>query len=603
MTRPSLVIKRARLLAAVLLAPAAAAAQTIPPLTVLVDASGSVRGFYETGAMDVLVTQLRDKPTDRAYSAVYRRGPEGVEGDVLPYAGRSDAIGGLTLLWRTLEDYLPEARPGEVIALVTDNIQDAGGLADEQRDIRAFYEVLRDDARFSHIFVLPLRRDFHGPLYGSDGRTRIGTYTGERGLVVYLLAYHVSSQAPILALAHEVARRLDTRAVRMKPYAGDVPVSAIVDTVATRALHPGGACDDRPLVPIAGNSKVLERADAVDEGRPFGGSFVVRLSSQMEGVSLDSPLVNASIPQEFRMDLAGVRGKVVVTPDPPRLGAELAPGDTTSVRLSVCFPNGLRFDTAQAVQQRLANARDRAGWFEGAVRVELTIPRRDLRLDSALRSEYSVSDPAFFTSLDPNYHRRIFGLEEAFRVLAPPSVIVTTRVDDYHVRFRVNLPLGRAVRRILGGLLATALAAALLLLALRKRAFQLRDDGGGHFHFQAHRKAHRRSARLMDDPLDFLDEDGADADEGTPFSLGWFGGYPVPVNGQTAGTIRNLPVFGPRLRARGSYRVNGNGRVLLLRSSGTSFSLAPAENGAGGEFGRDDEPTTAWNDTWDRSPA
>lgn len=584
-----------------------AAAQAPPvPLSVLVDASGSTRGFYDTGAMDELVATLRSGGADRAFSAVYRRAPSGgVLGGIAPFTGRRDEVGTLTLLWHALTDYLPSARPGEVVAFITDNIQDSGGLDDEQRDVHEFYEVLRDDARFSHVYVIPLRRPFLGPLYGRDGVSRLGTYDGERGLLVYLLAYRAVSPEPVQTLARTVAARLGSNAIRMKPY-DTAPVAALVDTAATRRLPADAACDARPLVPVPGDSGILERREPVGEGQPFGGTFVVRLSSRMEGVSLDRPQVRPSIPDAFRMDLGAVTGPVRVTSDPPQLKAELAPGDTISVRLSVCFPSGLRFDTAQEVQRRLANASVRAATFEGGVRIELTIPQRDLRLQDTLRSEYSVSDPAFFTSLDPALHRRIFGLEEAFRVLAPPSVTVTTRVQDYHIRFRANLPIGGAFRRILTWLLGLLAVGALIwLLFVRSGGFLLSDEGGGSFHFRALRAQRKGRTRRDEDPLDFLEEsDGrGEEEDGTPFSLGWLGSYPVRLDGRVVARIRDLPLLGPRVRASGSHRLNGGARVLSLNPAGTSFHLAPTDPTA--EAARrngDSDPggTGAWADTWDR---
>ncbi|MDB4949782.1 MAG: hypothetical protein JWM27_2431 [Gemmatimonadetes bacterium] len=576
-----------------------------PPLSVLVDASGSLRGYHETGAMDELVGSLRRAGADRTYSMAYRATASGeVMGGIAPYAGAADPNGALTLLGRGLREYLVYARPGEVIALVTDNVQDAGTLRQEEQDIGAFYQLLRDEPRFTHVSLLPLRRPFSGFLYGGGGKSSIGRYEGQRGLVVYVIGYRTVSEGAAQRVAGRIAQALGTRAIRMKPF-DQAPLEATVDTAATRLLPSGGACNGSPLLPARDAPGILEPRTRVEEGQPFGGVFVLRLRSGLEGVSLDQPTLQVAITEPFRMKLAN-SSSPVVTANPPRLNAQLAPGGTTSATVTICFPRGLRFDTAAAVREQLATATEATGTFAGGIRVGLRLPQRDLRLTEDLRAEYSVSDPRFFTDTAASYHQRIFKLDEAFRVLAPASVTVSTQVRDYHVRFPVVLPLGPVGSKLLTWVAPILLFLLLAWALLRRRTFVLHDDHLGNF-VVAPRSYGVRARRVGRDEasalIDGAPEEG-DGIGGTPLSLRRLQAHLLLVQGLPAGTLR-LGILGALgVRAGAGYLVDGERTRMELGAGEASFALVRAGQDAeapGPSGERSDGVAEAWVDSWSRA--
>jgi hypothetical protein len=579
-----------RTLASLLLATAAAFAPPLgaqrPPLTVLVDGSGSMRGFGTE--LVRMVNGLRTGSDDLAYAFTYTAQEDAApRGGIAPFDPAAFGAGNVTLLWRGLSDYLSDpSRPGELIALVTDNVQDAGGHPREEQDVGEFYDELARDGRVGTVYVLPLRLPFNGTLYGAHGAPAIGPYQGERGLVVYLVARVGVAEPHVRQAAGALARQLASEPIRMKPY-DTAPVRAWVDTAASRVAAANDTCGGAPLVPAPGEEGVLERAGAQPGGRPFGGTFVVRLRSELEGVSLSRPEVHPGVVEDFRFTDFVAEGRPVVQATPPRLQATFAPGDSAAVAVRVCFPRGVVFDTSPRSLARYVFLRRPHGRYEGNVRIGLRTAQSELQLAERVRERFSTVDPAFFTSTHPDLHQRVYGLERAFRRLAPPSVTVDVPLD-YRVRFAVRYPQWPAVVLVLAVLAVAALLALATWLLLRGGLYRLQEMGPGAFYAEAARPA-RRAARdggggdLLLEPSR-ASRGGADA--GRLVRLRPWSGCPLHLNGVEAAVIRARPFVGSVVVARPGFSVDG-ARARPLNPGGTSFSLAPIAPGPGRGEGAD----------------
>jgi hypothetical protein len=542
-----------------------------------------MRGFFATGAVPRLIERLRPVGADRFFSFSYGTAREGV----YPFDAVPVEWGSRTLLWRGLSTYLREsARPGEVVALVTDNIQDAGAMQEEQHDVRQFYDALRASSDISHVYVLPLRLPFDGLLFGRDGTTPIGNYAEERGLVVYLITHGAVPEARIHPLAGRVAQAVGARAVRMKPF-DTAPVEAVVDTALSRRAAASAQCPSQPLVPLPGEVGVLGRSEPVREKTPFGGTFVVRLRSAMEGVTLAQPHVSAAtIPSSFRLTGATVSGEPRIYADPPRLQTDLGPGESAQVNVSVCFRQGLRFSSREAFW-KFVTMREPVGTYEGKVTVRLETPRGDLHLADAVHQEFSVVDPAFFTRTDTALHHRVFRLEYAFREIAPEQVQMVIPID-YRVRFLVRYPRGPLLA-VLVGLLAAAIAAWLLIRALvGSRGYLLAEEGPGRLYFGAASPARRDGVATggAADPGGFLAVPAAGSPTGLgggrPVSISFLRPHLVRLDGRPAAVIRRLPLAGVQVTARPGFLIDGRVRKKTLSPQGTAFWIGSAAE-AGGE--------------------
>lgn len=543
------------------------------PLTVLVDGSGSMTGFLATGATRRLVEKLSALGADRSYAFTYTATPDGaVRGGLAPFTVEPSTPGNVTLLWRGLQAYLDDARDGELIAMVTDNVQDPGAAASEARDVRQFYTALAGSARLPIVYVIPLRLPFDGILYGRAGA--LGRYRDLRGLVVYLIAVQPADAAKVRARAEQIARSLGGAPVRMQPY-DKAPVTAVIDTAETRLVsgESASSCPTVPLGPDPRTPGVLVARRTVRQGTPFGAVFVVRLQSQMEGVTLARPTFSAAITDDFGFPEFVAAGSPEVIPTPPRLETDLEPGDSTSIRVRVCFSNGVRF----AKNQRFSTAGRRGGEYEGEVTVGLNVPRADLRLAEDVRNEFSVLDPSFFSSLEPALHRRVYGLEYAFRSLAPDDVQIEHTVQG-RLRFAVQLPLGPLVwllARIAG---LVALLAGGLWLLLRSHAYRLVAEGAGAYRLSPVRRSRGRARPATRDPFDGWAGSGSDlpSDEGRVVQVSIRNGYPLTDGGTTVARLRYVPLRGPAVAAAAGFLIDGERRRRQLPASGGRFTVGRA---------------------------
>jgi hypothetical protein len=564
------------LTAMAVLQPARSAIAQSSRVTVLVDGSGSMTGFFTTGALPRLLQQLENVGADRVHAFTYHATPGGVvSGGLTTAMPATGTAGNVTLLGRALTDYLPRARDGEIVVMITDNVQDVGAAATEARDVRAFYDALTANPRLSYVHVVPLRLAFDGTLYGPRGA--IGPYDDLRGVAAYLITVGEVDAAQNREQIRELAAAIGGSPIRMKPYRS-APVVATIDTAATRLLAAPdtGACPLVPLRPAADSPSVLVATRRVREGKPFGGVFAVRLDSRLEGVALSRPTVSASVTEAFAFTNFVAEGDAQVTPTPPRLQTNLEPGDSAAVRITICFPNGVRF----APNQALATSSQAGGRYEGTVTVGLRVPRTDLQLADQVKAAFSVTDSAFFTSGDPRLHRRIFGLEYAFRSLAPESVEIEQAVDG-RLRFEVSVPAGPFLR-LVGSVLGILLLLAVLGWALtRSHGYQLIDEDGGRYRLTPIRRrqpprGRRTSEEPLQEPLFMPRHTPAAVDEGQLVRLSLLRVHPLRLNGADAGHLRYVTLVGPRVSTAAGFSVDG-ARSRALGVGGGAFTLSRSD--------------------------
>lgn len=129
---------------------------------IYIDGSGSMKGFFDSGAVIEINTKLYDVfsslhlvPTSQVFISP-RGGKTSVQG-IEPFIARP-SWGAET----RLDEALGLAGEKEIIALVTDNVQDAGESA--QTSTRVFYQGL-ESAQIESVLLCPYQAPFNGPLY------------------------------------------------------------------------------------------------------------------------------------------------------------------------------------------------------------------------------------------------------------------------------------------------------------------------------------------------------------------------------------------------------------------------------------------------------
>lgn len=231
-----------------------------PPLRVLVDGSGSMRGFVTSGALDDLVRRVEASGAAAGWNTGTRvfHAETAQEMDLSGWAEwRNDPTWGeATPLVRALTTGLQGARG---LVLVTDNFQDPAGSG-EAEGVAEVYAALRE-AGIHRAYFVPELLEFDGNVdLGSSKRTPAGArpadlltqmkedtdprfvgqigsprwvelpdgrafwktpYKGKRGLAVYLILMDSALGAEFEALASSLTESRNLPALLVWPLAGD----------------------------------------------------------------------------------------------------------------------------------------------------------------------------------------------------------------------------------------------------------------------------------------------------------------------------------------------------------------------------------------------
>ena len=408
---------------------------------ILVDASGSMQGFFATGTIYDLYRKIDGAIEEQKYPFYFkhRRSDGVIQGGLAPYTEPARADGSTTLIERGYEDLLQRHPTLGAVWLVTDNVQDPQGNLQEQGDIEQFYTKLRQPgAKRVHIF--PTTMAFNGLIYGRDGNTRVGTYSGQRGVIIYAILLNEKQEAAFRNSLQRFVAILGERGILAKPLDATAP-DGTTKVIEQQLVLP------QPNEPLPPNRlAVLKNSEGKDElalpqrifpsGQRIEGEFLVRFRSRLDNVTITSgPEVMVAVDQPFR--LAGSPPAMPkVGSQPLTLQYDLLPGGISSdVKVRVIFPEGISLTQNDGCIWTSSQP----GHYTGSVEVGLRVKKKHLSLAHEIRTKYGTKDPAYFTSLSPTYQTRIFGLEDLFRE-SSPEVFETSRTT-YQVAFNVACPV------------------------------------------------------------------------------------------------------------------------------------------------------------------
>jgi hypothetical protein len=144
----------------------------------LVDCSGSMKGFFESGSAQELIAmvheELRGTPCLTLGFTNHKTHPFG--GSLQP-----EAYGSETYISEAFSRELNERKSPRTVWLLTDNIQ-TNELA--SGDMAAFFKLLHGGQRVNSVCIYPMLIDFDGFLYGADDKN-LGYYAGTSGIMLY----------------------------------------------------------------------------------------------------------------------------------------------------------------------------------------------------------------------------------------------------------------------------------------------------------------------------------------------------------------------------------------------------------------------------------
>jgi hypothetical protein len=158
----------------------------------LVDCSGSMKGFFESGAVRVIVSVLDEVlplGSVRKLGFIDHRDLE------LPASLRLPGYGRETFISEAYDRELDRSRSPRILWLLTDNIQSNETATG---DMQAFFDALHQGDRVASVCIYPMRTHFTGPKYDANDRL-VGQHVGPNGMLLYQIELDRGAQGQSFA--------------------------------------------------------------------------------------------------------------------------------------------------------------------------------------------------------------------------------------------------------------------------------------------------------------------------------------------------------------------------------------------------------------------
>ncbi|MDY7034029.1 MAG: hypothetical protein SVY10_19225 [Thermodesulfobacteriota bacterium] len=555
----------------------------------LIDASGSMTGFFKTGLIYNICDKIHNAVQDQqtrisSYYFKYYYSGSRIRGGLFEYREYdhpSQADGEVTLIDRAFKDVISKNQSTSIVWLITDNIQDPEGRTDEQGDINQFYEKLRNDINVNRVHIFPLSLDFNGTLYERDGQTPLGQYTGKRGLVVYAILLDVAWAETFESQITNFSRLIQfpsRKGILCKPLEeGDVTV------IAEEISHmdgKGNFTKQSPLIYQKGGELTSEKIFSVHES--IEGAFLIRILSRMENIYISKPEVQLTLIEDFKQqDFKSGSPKLVS--DPVQLEYDLVPDRfSQDIRIFIALERGVAFAAGSPGAYWHALFQSRAADYRGKIRVSLKVKKSHFGLVEDIREKYSTNDPRYFQIIDKELQSRIFGLDKIF--LGAAKEAIWLKIQDYTINFRIQYPSWPIFVFLISICTVLALFFVGASFLLKSPDFRLVGEDETHFHFWV-----KKPEKEMDEYEDNIYREEYDEGrsvpneyyEGEPVNLRpLLGQYPVYIENRKAAKIKRLPLFGVFVKAERGFSIEGNNKKSLkMTHYGTDFIIEKRTEG------------------------
>jgi hypothetical protein len=517
-----------------LLAAYAQAQTPAPRHRVLIDRSGSMKGFFDNGKINDVHTLLRDLSGSAGDSYYF------VDRDIVPLGQETAKLGDNTYLLNALDLALAKQPAPAILWLVTDNQPSVGNQTDSDMDIAQFYDRLRSDA-IKRLYFFPLKLDFKGKLYRDDGHKELSpAYEGKRGLLIYALLLDESASVEFERVTTEFQTRYqqasagEMRRVLIKPLEQD--------TVTARLIPGDKFRVENESQLVAGDFK---------EGAPIKGDFKIELTSQLGQMKISRADIDVRVPGKF---LTGDFTESEIKPDfTPRDIQDFEPQNKRIVVVTINAPGvNIRNNLISWWNCIIKNR----GEINGNIQVSIKVPGQNFDVVSNLANEFSTASD-IYNDASENVQSRIYKLDDLVKKMMPERALdIRPRIGNSKdgmipVRLVVLYP-----KRPLVWLIVAIILLVLLLLLLRRifgrgQLYRLTWDNGQY--------------RACPD-----------------FRLWPLVSWRIEVDNRTAATIKKS-LGGIRVRAAGSYRVD-EAKSRLVNPGGTDFNVNQPSDGSGINF-------------------
>lgn len=466
----------------------AATAQARPNCEMLVDASGSMEGFYwhkpralpsgeRVYALRPLLERLRHTCSRASLFDLRPR---------LLAAGEAFSVGrGDTDIAGSLQTWSDTAADGTFLILVTDNVEDTTSEGDGEN--ARFYNLLRlRSSVFSHITVLAFRAPFSGYLYLPGTPGPAADYTGPRALSIYLLGKGTGGHAADYDAMRDLLRTVFERTGRAEFEAG------------SGNLYPDYVLFDvRPFAreAISLTARPVSMAESRGPGSqcartgfdPKKGFYLY--DQKMEVRCEVRALISVRIPRRWCLNQASLRAHAFVrrgsddrllqdlearvSPAVADLCSEAQELTTTLVFSPVTYRKDVDFGDRfrRSFKQGGAQA-------QGQLTVEATFERAQVNIADSIGQAWNLEEVSAIATPHPSVQSRVFKLDRAVRSIVPDDALSSTEILSYDVHIGSRYEQWPLLVLLAAGLAGLALLAFLIVLA-RRPLLLLADGGAG----------------------------------------------------------------------------------------------------------------------------
>jgi hypothetical protein len=396
---------------------------------IVVDSSGSMAGFYNTGSIRMLVVNLQKILGGADIYLFSDKGPEMV--------GRADSLNSInrdTRIDLAIQGFLkePASRP-DALWMITDNVQDRTETPFVDASTRDFYSILRQDD-FQKILIMPCYLDFNGKVYANrEGSQYSASYTGRKGLIIYGILMNKAVKAPVKkgAKSQEDPRKkqfedLSARfANTLRAYESKLLLAKPLDK-ATFDLLPAGQIPNNEKANITLNERGIYLGKGFKEGNKIPIVFYVKLLSKFEDLIV-SGKVTASIADNQFTSIGFRDAHVACTIFPEKVNVD--PGKTTETIYKVTInieKVRMKLDPVSILRAAFSG---KPGTLESIVQLEVQVPREGFRFTNAVLNAYNTDDIQDF--------KKIYGMGSLINYM--PADITSIPIE-YRMILAVSYP-------------------------------------------------------------------------------------------------------------------------------------------------------------------
>jgi len=393
---------------------------------IVVDSSGSMSGFYNTGAIKMLVINLQKILGGANIYLFSDKGPQQVS--------KADALASInrdTRLDLAIQGFLGKPERPDAIWLITDNVQDRTETPYVDANTKEFYEILRQDD-FQKILIMPCFLDFDGKVYiNQEGRQFSVNYTGKKGLVIYGILMNKATIKKKEAKSEEDVRKkqFDSLAERfsstLTAYESKLLLAKPLDK-ATFDIQPAGQIPNSEKPNVTLTDKGIFYGKGFKEGKKIPIVFYVKLLSKFDDLIV-SGKVNANVVNNQFKSIGFKDTNVACDIYPEKVNVN--PGKATETIYKVTINLNkvkMKLDPVSILRAAFSG---KPGTVEGIVRLEVQVPREGFRFTDEVLNTYDTDDIKDY--------RRIYGMGSLINYM--PADITTIPIE-YKMVLSVSYP-------------------------------------------------------------------------------------------------------------------------------------------------------------------